>query len=152
MAKLKQKEDKGKETASKTNQEVGEPSRKEDKGKELASQVEEEEVPKSDDTDTEEDEEVEAARVAARVAARWNNGLGEPPIIFSQPHNWGTLFWVGWIPGFGEGLQRAPHRRCCRRSDQRWKLRVVRVLDLGGRDSLWPKLNVSHLIDLFTFY
>ena len=88
MAKLKQKEDKGKETASKTNQEVGEPSRKEDKGKELASQIEEEEVPKSDDTDTEEDEEDEAARVAARVAARWNNGLGEPTILFSQPDIW----------------------------------------------------------------
>lgn len=129
-------------TLSRLAEKDAEPLRKEDG----ASQGVEAEVAKSDDTDTDTDEDEEA------VAARWNNGLGEPPIIFSQPHNWGTLFWVGWIPGFGEGLQRAPHRRCCRRSDQRWKLRVVRVLDLGGRDSLWPMLNVSHLIDLFTFY
>ena len=129
-------------TLSRLAEKDAEPLRKEDG----ASQGVEAEVAKSDDTDTDTDEDEEA------VAARWNNGLGEPPIIFSQPHNWGTLFWVGWIPGFGEGLQRAPHRRCCRRSDQRWKLRVVRVLDLGGRDSLWHMLNVSHLIDLFTFY
>jgi len=82
----------------------------------------------STDTDTDEDEEA--------VAARWNNGLGEPPIIFSQPHNWGTLFWVGWIISLdlGKGCNgprlagaAADPIKCAGASGGR----VVRVLDLA---------------------
>lgn len=123
----------GKETPSKSVQEGNEPLRKEDKGMDDALQGVEAQVPQSDVRDLYTDDD-EAARWSSdederAVEAPCDDNLGELPILFSQPHNWGTLFWVGWIPAFGEVLQRGPHRRCCRRS---WKLRVVRVLDLAG--------------------
>ena len=65
-------------TLSRLAEKDAEPLRKEDG----ASQGVEAEVAKSDDTDTDTDEDEEA------VAARWNNGLGEPTILFSQPDIW----------------------------------------------------------------